>query len=89
MKNLEQISFEKDMLAEMLKKQNLEVSEAFYSGILVALQSISMFDEPTIAEEIISGLGIEADELARYARMEGGIDGSTIDWLVSTGAYKE
>jgi hypothetical protein len=63
----------------------LEKDKAFYSGVLVALQSVVGFGEDTIADEIVSGLGSGILELVNYANSEGGVDQETVEYLKRKG----
>ncbi|MDG3034203.1 hypothetical protein P7245_22510 [Vibrio parahaemolyticus] len=55
--------------------------KGFFAGLAVALQSISLFDNPTIAEEIINGLGSEKEPFYSYLESEGGVDAQTLEYL--------
>lgn len=70
------------------KKLDEQSKQSFFSGLAVALQSVFLFDEPTIAQEIINGLGGDVDEFSKYMKGEGGIDGETLDWLIANGIVK-
>lgn len=61
---------------------------SFFSGLAVSLQSVALWDEPTLAGEIIGGLGSEVSEFAKYMKEEGGVDAETLEWLVDTGVVK-
>lgn len=61
---------------------------SFFSGLAVSLQSIALWDEPTLAGEIIGGLGSEVSEFAQYMKDEGGVDAETLEWMVKTGVIK-
>ncbi|MCG9699665.1 hypothetical protein L1D19_05900 [Vibrio natriegens] len=69
-------------VVQELKESN---KQSFYSGLAVALQSISLFDNPTIAEEIINGLGSEKESFYSYLASEGGIDAETLTYLKKNG----
>ncbi|TOG14246.1 hypothetical protein CGJ08_01515 [Vibrio parahaemolyticus] len=58
---------------------------SFFSGLAVALQSVSMFDHATMAEEIINGLGSEKEAFYSYLKSEGGVDFETLAYLKSNG----
>lgn len=61
---------------------NHKNKESFFSGLAVALQSVSLFDNPNIAEEIIKGLGSEQESFYAYLEKEGGVDAETLDYLL-------
>lgn len=72
----------------MLKKIDDRGKQSFFSGLAVSLQSIASWDEPLLAGEIINGLGGEVNDFANYMKSEGGVDGETLEWLVSSGVVK-
>lgn len=73
----------------MTSEIGLTESEAnFYSGVLVALQTIVAYGADTMAEEIIDGLGSSVKGLEIYANEEGGIDLEILNYLKDRGVVK-
>ncbi|WMN77618.1 hypothetical protein NI385_16365 [Vibrio parahaemolyticus] len=72
----------------VIKKQQAEIKDlkendkrSFFSGLAVALQSLSLWNQKTIADEIIDGLGSEKEPFYSYLESEGGIDAQTLEFL--------
>ncbi len=63
-------------------------NDDFHSGLAIAMQSIRMWGEDTIAKEILDGLGSGVDEFCAYLESEGGIDGETLTYLKEMGLVK-
>ncbi|EOD9553076.1 hypothetical protein ACJ7RV_002192 [Vibrio parahaemolyticus] len=74
--------FESAHVAIEEKEQQLEQNEnSFFAGLAVALQSLSLWNQKTIADEIVSGLGSEKEKFYSYLENEGGIDAETLEFL--------
>lgn len=67
---------------EQQLKLALETNDkSFFAGLAVALQSLALWNQKTIADEIVSGLGSEKDKFFAYLESEGGIDAQTLEFL--------
>ncbi|EOD9553495.1 hypothetical protein ACJ7RV_002619 [Vibrio parahaemolyticus] len=74
--------FESAHVAIEEKERALEKSDSnFFAGLAVALQSLSLWNQKTIADEIVNGLGSEKEKLFSYLENEGGIDAQTLEFL--------
>ncbi|HCE4911633.1 TPA: hypothetical protein NKV14_003174 [Vibrio parahaemolyticus] len=72
----------------VIEKQEDKIKElkendkrSFFSGLAVALQSLSLWNQKTIADEIVDGLGSEKEPFYSYLESEGGIDAQTLEFL--------
>ncbi|HCG6030319.1 hypothetical protein [Vibrio parahaemolyticus] len=71
---------------EQQLKLALETNDkSFFAGLAVALQSLALWNQKTIADEIVSGLGSEKDKFFAYLESEGGVDFETLAYLKSNG----
>lgn len=68
--------------SEEVAEIKMEDKRSFFSGLAVALQSVAFFDESTVAEEIVGGLGGEKMEFYEYLKSEGGVDLNTYQYLI-------
>lgn len=72
---------EYDDLVQKIKELKENDKRSFFSGLAVALQSLSLWNQKTIADEIVDGLGSEKEPFYSYLESEGGIDAQTLEFL--------